>query len=80
MATLDIEFRAVIQFLTKGVKPGNTKQLDAVNGNSSQLISTVKFWFKLFHWERESLEGDLLQDGLVTITIPENIPLACKLF
>lgn len=74
---LNIEYRAVIKFLTKeGVTPADIKKrLDAVYGNASPSFSTVKHWSKLFRWGRESLEDDPRAGGPKTVTTNENASL-----
>lgn len=51
------------------------KTLDAVYGESSPSISTVKHWSKLFRWGREYFEDDLCHK---TVTMLENVALVEK--
>jgi histone-lysine N-methyltransferase SETMAR len=71
----NIEYRAVIKFLTKeSLTPTQiNERMRAVYGDSCPSFATIKHWSKLFRWGRESLEDDPRAGGPTTVTTTENI-------
>ena len=72
-----IEYRSVIKFLTlEGCKPTEIKnRLDAVYGDSSPSLSTVKEWSKLVKLGRKSVVDEPRTGRPSEVTTPETIEL-----